>query len=55
MAQIAQHKANAEQSNDRRGGDAGKIVQAITGHWPEQLGDAASRNYQLAFEQIEAN
>jgi len=34
---------------------AGKIVQAITGRWPEQLGDAASRNYQLAFEQIEAN
>ena len=34
---------------------AGKIVQAITGHWPEQLGDAASRNYRLSFEQIEAN
>src|SRR5215213_450124 len=34
---------------------AGKIVQALTGHWPGQLGDAASRNYQLAFEQIEAN
>jgi thioredoxin reductase (NADPH) len=34
---------------------AGKIVQAITGRWPEQLGDAASRNYQLSFEQIEAN
>jgi thioredoxin reductase (NADPH) len=34
---------------------AGKIVQAITGHWPEQLGDAASRNYHLSFEQIEAN
>jgi thioredoxin reductase (NADPH) len=34
---------------------AGKIVQAITGRWPEQLGDAASRNYNLAFEQIEAN
>ena len=34
---------------------AGKIVQAITGRWPEQLGDAASRNYHLAFEQIEAN
>lgn len=33
----------------------GKIVQAITGHWPEQLGDAVSRNYHLAFEQIEAN
>ncbi|HEU5100799.1 MAG TPA: NAD(P)-binding domain-containing protein [Roseiflexaceae bacterium] len=34
---------------------AGKITQAITGHWPEQLGDATSRNYQLSFEQIEAN
>lgn len=34
---------------------AGKIVQAITGDWPAQLGDAASRNYHLAFEQIEAN
>ena len=34
---------------------AGKIVQAITGRWPEQLGDVASRSYQLAFEQIEAN
>src|SRR5215212_3865676 len=34
---------------------AGKIVQAITGHWPEQLGDATSRNYHLTFEQIEAN
>ncbi|MEO7910291.1 MAG: NAD(P)-binding domain-containing protein [Roseiflexaceae bacterium] len=34
---------------------AGKIVQAITRQWPAQLGDAASRNYQLAFEQIEAN
>jgi thioredoxin reductase (NADPH) len=34
---------------------AGKIVQAITGHWPAQLGDATSRNYHLAFEQIEAN
>jgi thioredoxin reductase (NADPH) len=34
---------------------AGKIVQSITGHWPDQLGDAVSRNYHLAFEQIEAN
>jgi thioredoxin reductase (NADPH) len=34
---------------------AGKIVQALTGSWPEQLGDAASRNYHLTFEQIEAN
>jgi thioredoxin reductase (NADPH) len=34
---------------------AGRIVQAITGRWPEQLGDAASRNYNLSFEQIEAN
>ena len=34
---------------------AGKIVQAISGRWPDQLGDAASRNYHLSFEQIEAN
>ncbi len=34
---------------------AGKIVQAITGRWPEQLGDAASHNYHLSFERIEAN
>jgi thioredoxin reductase (NADPH) len=34
---------------------AGRIVQSITGHWPDQLGDAVSRNYHLAFEQIEAN
>jgi thioredoxin reductase (NADPH) len=34
---------------------AGKIVQALTGRWPEQLGDAGSRNYQLSFERIEAN
>ena len=34
---------------------AGKIVQAITGRWPEQLGDAAAHNYHLSFERIEAN
>ncbi len=34
---------------------AGKIMQAITGCWPERLGGAKSRNYQLSFEQIEAN
>jgi thioredoxin reductase (NADPH) len=34
---------------------AGKIARAITGRWPEQLGDVASRNYHLAFERIEAN
>jgi thioredoxin reductase (NADPH) len=34
---------------------AGKIARAITGHWPAQLGEVPARNYQLAFEQIEAN
>ena len=34
---------------------AGKITQALTGRWPEHLGGAKSRNYQLRFEQIEAN
>jgi thioredoxin reductase (NADPH) len=33
---------------------AGKITQAITGRWPEGLGSVPSRNYHLAFEQIEA-
>jgi thioredoxin reductase (NADPH) len=33
----------------------GKITQAITGHWPQQLGSVSARNYQLSFEQIEAN
>ena len=32
-----------------------EITMAITGRWPEQLGDAASRNYHLDFERIEAN
>jgi thioredoxin reductase (NADPH) len=34
---------------------AGKITQAITGRWPARLGGVASRNYELAFEQIQAN
>ena len=34
---------------------AGKITQEITGHWPDGLGNIPSRNYALAFEQIEAN
>lgn len=34
---------------------AGKIAQAITGLWPEALGNVPGRNYQLGFEQIEAN
>ncbi|WP_255603705.1 NAD(P)-binding domain-containing protein [Oscillochloris sp. ZM17-4] len=34
---------------------AGKIAQAITGRWPEALGNAAGRNYELPFEQIQAN
>lgn len=34
---------------------AGRITKAITGRWPERLGAVATRNYHLAFEQIEAN
>lgn len=34
---------------------AGKIAQAITGRWPQRLGNVATRNYELSFEQIEAN
>ena len=34
---------------------AGKIARALTGRWPERLGDVPARNYHLAFEQIEAN
>jgi thioredoxin reductase (NADPH) len=33
----------------------GRITEAITGHWPKQLGTVPSRNYHLSFEQIEAN
>jgi thioredoxin reductase (NADPH) len=33
----------------------GRIVQALTGTWPKQLGTIAARNYELAFAQIEAN
>lgn len=34
---------------------AGKIARAITGRWPAALGNAAGRNYELAFEHIQAN
>jgi thioredoxin reductase (NADPH) len=33
----------------------GKIIAAVTGRWPEQLGTVPARNYHLAFERIEAN
>jgi thioredoxin reductase (NADPH) len=33
----------------------GKIVQALTGQWPEKLGTIASRHYELAQEEIQAN
>lgn len=33
----------------------GKIMQAITGHWPEQLGTIASRWYELPYDAIQAN
>jgi thioredoxin reductase (NADPH) len=33
----------------------GKIVQAITGRWPDRLGTAPARSYALAPEQIAAN
>jgi thioredoxin reductase (NADPH) len=34
---------------------AGRIAKAITGRWPERLGEVAARNYHLDFERIEAN
>ncbi len=34
---------------------AARIVAAITGHRPQAMGDAAGRNYDLTFAQIEAN
>lgn len=34
---------------------AGKITRAITGRWPEKLGDVRGRNYELELEAIEAN
>lgn len=34
---------------------AGKITQAITGKWPQRLGNVATRNYELSFAEIEAN
>jgi thioredoxin reductase (NADPH) len=33
----------------------GKIMQAITGQWPEQLGTIASRWYELPYDDIQAN
>lgn len=33
----------------------GKIVQALTGRWPEKLGSVPARNYELALHQIETN
>lgn len=33
----------------------GKIVQAITGRWPDALGSPVTRHHALPFEQIEAN
>ncbi len=34
---------------------AGKITRAITGRWPDMLGDVRSRNYELELDAIEAN
>jgi thioredoxin reductase (NADPH) len=34
---------------------AGKITRAITGIWPQRLGDVPTRSYGLAFERFEAN
>ncbi|MCO5194252.1 MAG: NAD(P)-binding domain-containing protein [Anaerolineae bacterium] len=34
---------------------AGKITQALTGHWPEALGNVPQRNVELDFSQIKAN
>lgn len=33
----------------------GKITRAITGRWPDKLGDVAARNYHVSFAHIEAN
>jgi thioredoxin reductase (NADPH) len=33
----------------------GRIVQALTGRWPERLGTVAGRSYELPFEDIQAN
>lgn len=33
----------------------GKIIAALTGHWPEKLGSVPARNYDLALEQIKTN
>jgi len=34
---------------------AGKITRALTGRWPERLGDARSRNYEMELDAIAAN
>lgn len=34
---------------------AGKITAVLTGHWPQRLGTVPARNYELRFEEIEAN
>ncbi len=33
----------------------GRIVQALTGHWPDKLGTVPSRRYELPVEAIQAN
>ena len=33
----------------------GKVAQALTGHWPDGLGDIPAKHYTLRFEQYEAN
>lgn len=34
---------------------AGRIVQALTGRWPDRLGTVASRQYELALKEFQAN
>ena len=34
---------------------AGKITRAITGRWPEKLGEVPARSYELTLERIESN
>jgi thioredoxin reductase (NADPH) len=34
---------------------AGKVTAAITGRWPERLGNASGRNFPLSSDVIEAN
>lgn len=45
------YKLFIENSHDH----IGKIVQALTGSWPKQLGTIASRNYHLDFEKYQDN